>query len=261
MHKKACKKRAAELHNDALFRPLEPNEDCPICFLPLPHHVTHKMWMSCCGKELCLGCIHAADELDEDGVATCPFCRALSPKDMDEWDALMDRRMQKGDCISFNCMASMYLYGKWDYEIDEQKALKLFLKAGKLGSSEGYCNAANIYSGHQISSIEKDMKKAKNYYELAAIGGNNDARSQLALMEMNFGNTEKAMKHYLIAARAGYTPAMKKLQPQYSNGNITKEEFEQTLREHKDSADSMKSEQRDVAVASNSDAVPDCTVS
>ena len=35
-HKKACKKRAAELHDGALFKDPPPPEDCPICCLPLP---------------------------------------------------------------------------------------------------------------------------------------------------------------------------------------------------------------------------------
>ena len=35
-HKKACKKRAAELHDEALFKEPPPREDCPICFLTLP---------------------------------------------------------------------------------------------------------------------------------------------------------------------------------------------------------------------------------
>ena len=32
LHKKACKKRAAELHDEALFKEHPPPEDCPICF-------------------------------------------------------------------------------------------------------------------------------------------------------------------------------------------------------------------------------------
>ena len=42
-HKKACKKRAAELHDEALFIEPPPPEDCPICMLPLsldPRHAT-----------------------------------------------------------------------------------------------------------------------------------------------------------------------------------------------------------------------------
>jgi hypothetical protein len=34
--KKLCKLRAAELHDEALFKDPPPKEDCPICFLPMP---------------------------------------------------------------------------------------------------------------------------------------------------------------------------------------------------------------------------------
>jgi hypothetical protein len=35
-HKKTCKLRAAELHEEALFKDPPPKEDCPIRFLPMP---------------------------------------------------------------------------------------------------------------------------------------------------------------------------------------------------------------------------------
>ena len=35
-HKKQCKQRAAELHDEALFKDPPAKEDCPICFLPMP---------------------------------------------------------------------------------------------------------------------------------------------------------------------------------------------------------------------------------
>ena len=58
-HKKECRKRAAELHEEALFKQPPINEDCPICFLRLPSMDTGWKYMSCCGKMLCSGCIHA----------------------------------------------------------------------------------------------------------------------------------------------------------------------------------------------------------
>ena len=39
-HKKACKKRAAQLHDAALFKE-HPPEECPICMLPLPLYENH----------------------------------------------------------------------------------------------------------------------------------------------------------------------------------------------------------------------------
>src|SRR6056300_569681 len=52
-HKKACKKRMAELHDDRLFT--QPDEshlgECPICFLPLP--LDSQTVMPCCSKYIC----------------------------------------------------------------------------------------------------------------------------------------------------------------------------------------------------------------
>ena len=36
-HKKECKQRAAELRDEALFKDPPSKEECPICFLPMPH--------------------------------------------------------------------------------------------------------------------------------------------------------------------------------------------------------------------------------
>jgi len=33
------KQRAAELHDEALFKDPPTNEDCPICFLPMPKEI------------------------------------------------------------------------------------------------------------------------------------------------------------------------------------------------------------------------------
>ena len=35
-HKNECKRRAARLHDESLFKQPPRKEDCPICFLPIP---------------------------------------------------------------------------------------------------------------------------------------------------------------------------------------------------------------------------------
>ena len=55
-HKKACRKRASALHDIELFKQLPPNEDCPICLLPLPLLGSGIVYKSCCGKIICCGC-------------------------------------------------------------------------------------------------------------------------------------------------------------------------------------------------------------
>ena len=80
LHKKACKKRAADLYEVALFKDPPPREDCPICFLPLPVRSGSSVstFKSCCGKIICDGCIIAmCEEAHERGgeVGLCAFCR------------------------------------------------------------------------------------------------------------------------------------------------------------------------------------------
>jgi len=50
MHKKECKKRAAELHDEALFKEHPPTEDCPICMIPVPLEIEMLglyLWVDC----------------------------------------------------------------------------------------------------------------------------------------------------------------------------------------------------------------------
>ena len=65
-HKKQCEEylklaaeRAAELHDEKLFKQPPPLEDCPICFLRLPYIVSSRRYKTCCGKVICCGCIRA----------------------------------------------------------------------------------------------------------------------------------------------------------------------------------------------------------
>ena len=48
--------------------------------------------------------------------------------------------------------------------------------------------------------MEIDKKKAKHYWELAAMGGDVHARNNLGALEGRAGNWELAIKHFLISA-------------------------------------------------------------
>ena len=58
-HKRECKKRAAELHAEKLFKQPPPEEDCPICMQTLPLLSSGSRYKLCCGKTICSGCIYA----------------------------------------------------------------------------------------------------------------------------------------------------------------------------------------------------------
>ena len=89
-HKKACKKRAAELYDEALFRKQPPREDCPICMLPLPLDLDQSLFKSCCGKLICDGCnvsmmkegIRKGKKNEE--LDMCAFCRTTSASSVKE---------------------------------------------------------------------------------------------------------------------------------------------------------------------------------
>jgi len=82
-HKKACKKRAAELHDEKLFEQ-PPSEDCPICMIRLPSLISGSVYMNCCGKMVCRGCIYSVQirallARKPAKEQKCPFCRTPNP--------------------------------------------------------------------------------------------------------------------------------------------------------------------------------------
>ena len=114
-HKKACKKRAAELYDEKLFKEPPPQYgDCPICFLRLPFMESGKRYMSCCGKNLCTGCYYA-DVYDNLGniiaEEKCPFCRTPHPTSNEEGIERLKKRMEVGDPYAFFTMGSYYSGG------------------------------------------------------------------------------------------------------------------------------------------------------
>ena len=88
-HKKDCEEhirlateRAAELHDEKLFKQPPPKEDCPICFLLLPTLTLGRRYQACCGKVICNGCSYAPVYDNHGNVVAenkCPFCRTPLP--------------------------------------------------------------------------------------------------------------------------------------------------------------------------------------
>ena len=94
-HKKACKKRAAELRDELLFKQPESTHrgDCPICMIPLPLDPEKSTMMTCCSKVVCGGCDHAnlIREMQAKLVDKCPFCRKPAPTKEEAEENMMKR--------------------------------------------------------------------------------------------------------------------------------------------------------------------------
>ena len=243
-HKKACERRVAELHEEALFKEVEP-EECPICLLTLPLD-NKSQFQTCCGKIICHGCIYAM--LMSDGKdLLCAFCRMTNTKtDQDDINRLK-KLMNKGNANAFNYFGNWYDDGEMGLPLDHQKACELYLKAGELGSVEGYCNLGCAYRDGR--GLARDVNKAKYYWELAAMGGDIHARYNLGNTEGRAGNIQRAYQHFIIAAKAGDKESLDNVKVGYMEGYITKEHYANTLRAYQKSQDEMKSDARDKAQA------------
>ena len=248
-HKKECKRRVAELHDEELFKKEPPPEhgDCPICFLLLPTVATGRSYMPCCGKEICSGCCHA-DVYDNHGnIITnkkCPFCRTPVPTTGKEAIERLKKRMEVGDEHAFLLMGDGYAHGRYGLpQNSTNAALEFWHKAGKCG----YNNIGNAY--YNGEGVETDAKMASHYYELAAMEGIAIARFNLGLAEYDAGNYDRALKHFMIAVRGGHTRSVKAIQQLHMDGHVAKDNYANALRARQAYLDEIKSDQRDKAAA------------
>jgi len=251
-HKKACKQRAAELYqlmsilyNEKLFEEVDP-EECPICMLPMPIDIRFTTFASCCGKTICNGCIYSM--MMSEGKDLCAFCRTPPPISEDEDIKRKRKLMDNGNGEAFHMFAGYYTQGINGLSRNYQKANKLFLKGGELGCASAYYNLGQSY--REGIGVKVDMKKAQNYYELAAMGGSVKARNNLGCVENRAGNYERAYKHFMIAAKAGDKECLDTVKQGFTVGLVTKDEFASTLRSYHERQKEMKSDARDKAEAS-----------
>jgi hypothetical protein len=236
-HADECRKREKQLHDRKLFTQPDRTDECPICFLPLPIDIGKSTFKACCSAVICKGCVYA--NCKSGGGNNCPFCREPLPKKGEVKKRVM-KRVKANDPVALRYVGEK-CYKEGDYE----GAFKYGTKAAEVGDMAAHAQLGFMY--YEGRGVEKDMEKAICHYEKAAIGGHPEARLALAVIEEENGSMDRAVKHFIIAAKLGYDLSMKALWGHYSAGNITKEELDITLRSHQAAIDEMKSEQRDKA--------------
>lgn len=262
-HKKDCEEHvrlaaehAAKLHDEELFKQPPTKEDCPICFQQLPLLHTGRRYKTCCGKEICSGCVHApvfdgqGNLVDNDRQNECAFCRTPAPTSDEEAVKREKKRIETGDPIAIYNHGNYYREGTNGFPQDYTKALELWLRAGGLGLAEAFGNIGMVYEfGH---GVEVDKNKAKYYTELAAIRGNATARHNLGINEGRAGNMDKALKHHMIAIGSGEVDSLNYIKCLYSaEGHATKEDYTKALHLYQIYLGEIKSVQRDKAAAAH----------
>eukprot|EP00571_Detonula_confervacea_P003628 CAMPEP_0172315722 /NCGR_PEP_ID=MMETSP1058-20130122/26073_1 /TAXON_ID=83371 /ORGANISM="Detonula confervacea, Strain CCMP 353" /LENGTH=311 /DNA_ID=CAMNT_0013029869 /DNA_START=102 /DNA_END=1037 /DNA_ORIENTATION=- len=254
-HKSECRKRAAEIFDETLFKEPSPREDCPICFVRLPC-ASLCNYQLCCGQEICNGCcysvVESAIQDHRNGetniektlaITDCPFCREPCQGTDEEALVRIIKRMESNDGNAFHMAACSYLNGEMSLPQDTKKSFELWVRATELGSVEAYNSLSNSYL--QGRGVERDVKKAKHYMQLAAMGGQPIARYNLGYLDERAGKMNRAVKHYVIAARIGFDKAMEEIQKGFERGLVSEDEFMNTFRAHMDYKREVKTDQRD----------------
>ena len=143
-HKRECKKRAAELHDEILFKQPENTHlgDCPICCLPLPLGAEKTNLNSCCSKRICKGCIFADKKREAVGrlQQKCPFCRKAPPKTVEEAIEQLLKRVEANDPV-----ATSYMGLKRCKEGDYKGAFEYWTKAAALGDADAHFELSVLY--------------------------------------------------------------------------------------------------------------------
>ena len=85
------------------------------------------------------------------------------------------------------------------------------------------------------------------------MAGDADARHNLGVYEEEAGNMERALKHHMIAVRAGDNDSLKEIQELYLEGDATKEDYMKALQSYQTYLAEIKSKQRDEAAAFDSE--------
>ena len=249
-HKKECKKRAAELHDEILFKQPECSYlgDCPICCLPLSFDPGQFGTMSCCAQTICAGCNLAnqmrdlANQMREGRrQQTFPFCRHPMARSEEEARLNNMKRVEANDPVA---MTQIGVYYK--RKGDDEKAFEYWSKAAKLGDMDAHHNLAMMY--RDGDGVAKDKKKEVYHLEVASIGGHAEARHNLGNFEARNGRVDRAIKHHIIAANMGFHASLEGLKKNYAIGIVSKEDLVSALRAHKAAVDATKSPQREEAI-------------
>jgi tetratricopeptide (TPR) repeat protein len=243
-HKKACKKRAAELRDELLFKQPESSEfgDCPICCLPLPLDEPNSIFMACCCKRICLGCDFANQKREREGrlEPKCAFCRQIMRRTEEEINEHLRKRIEVNDPAAICDMGT-----KRHIEGDFKAAFEYWTRAAVLGDVLAHYQLSTLYQNGE--GVEKDEKKQLHHLEKAAIGGNPDARHNLGHMEEMRGRVDRAAKHFIIAAKLGLDESLECVKGLYKAGLVSKDDVVEALRGYEAAIDAMKSPQREEA--------------
>ena len=152
------------------------------------------------------------------------------------------KRVEANDPFAICYMGSVQ-YNEGDYTA----AFEYWTRAVALGEVHAHYQLSCLY--RKGEGVDKDEEKELHHLEKAAIAGHPKARHNLGCFEGRNGQYNRAVKHYIIAAKLGENDSLKCAKDMYKAGHVKKEDFAAALRGHHAAVVAMKSPQREKATA------------
>ena len=216
-------------------------------------------YLACCGNEICSACVaegeaHVIKQNAKGGrkmiIDACAFCRTPFPSD-DEYVRLLENRaFVKADRVAMNQLGKAYSEGDCGLPKDELKALDYWIKAAELGSAEACNNIGQCF--REGTLISQDFRKGALVEGVGAVRGHAAARHNVGCTEYRkLGNHEMGIRHFKIAAKAGFQPSLNILRNIYNSGGtmpgkefICKSELDEIYRLCHQAQEKVHSEER-----------------
>jgi TPR repeat protein len=172
---------------------------------------------------------------------TCPLCRTEWPKNGNLVERY-EKRMEMGDPNATSTIADWYREGMNGFPQDAAKSFELNNRAVGMGCAHApyEIGAAYWYGGGEVA---RDEAKAIEYMELGAARGCMFTRYYLGNIECDRGNTGVAIKHWCVAAAAGYDVALSELR-KLSRRKLSKKDLAESVEAHLKATEEMMSENR-----------------
>ena len=169
----------------------------------------------------------------------CFFRKAL-PHTKEQINEQFMKRIEANDPVAI-CQIGTVRYNEGDYK----SAFEHWTRAADLGEVEAHYQLSTFYRDGQ--GVEKDEKRELHHTEQAAIGGHPHARHNLGWIGEECGRMDRAVKHWIVAAKLGHDESLDTVKRVYMTGYASKEDFAAALRGHQAAVDATKSPQRDEA--------------
>jgi len=153
--------------------------------------------------------------------------------------------VEKKDPAAMEYIGYLYREGELGLKKDMSRAIELWTEAAKLGSA-GACYKLGMAYVDGVG-VGKDLEGAVRYYEKGAMLGHAGARHNLGWHEYKRGNSDRALRHYLISAKMGVEASLVNIKKLLKDGIATKSQYGDALKGYQDALEEMKSPEREYA--------------